>query len=139
MRVVEANGSTGKVGVLVVPFERQLSDALGLTLAVTNSARYFGYQAILVANTDTVRAWVGKPSGLRPLWEKPAQEVLGPYLSGADVLSKAGESALSGYVERWLNDLATHWRHAPGTAPAEQELEAAGVRIMADTNAGALT
>ena len=137
MRVVEANGSKGKIGVLVVPFPRNLSDALGLTLAVTKGARYFGYQAVLVANTDRVRAWVGTSKGLRLLWEKPALVVLGPYTSDPDSILNAGESALSGYVERWLSDLATHWRHAPGTAPAEKELAAEGIQIVADPSLAA--
>lgn len=136
MRVVEANANRGKVGVLIVPFPRHVSDALGLTLAVTNSAKYFRYQAILVANTDFIRAWVGSPSGsnpqLRPIWEKSTVSILGPYASTQSALEGAGESVLSGYVERWLSDLATHWRHQPGTVPAEQELAAAGVELVGE-------
>ncbi len=137
MRVVEANANQGKVGVLIVPFPRQLSDALGLTLAVTNSAKYFRYQAILVANTDSIRAWVGSPAEANPklrfLWEKPAELILGPYASAPGSVGSAGESVLSGYVERWLSDLATHWRHEPGTAPAERDLALAGVELVGDT------
>lgn len=120
--------------MLIVPFSRKESDAFSLTAAVTHSETYFGYQAILVANTDTVRAWRGRRGrGLDYLWEKPAQEVLGPYASDPTKLAEAGESALSGYVERWLSDLATHWRHEQGSVPAEKDLTAAGIVIAAPT------
>lgn len=135
MRVVEAESDGGKVGVVVVPFPRDVSDAWGMALHVTNSAMYFGYLAVLVVNTDFVRAWAGSPSGRNPqlrfLWEKSASEVLGPYAS--EDLATAGESALAGYVERWLSDLATHWRHGVGQVPAEKELVAAGIRLAGES------
>ncbi len=129
MRFIELQGAHGRRnGVAVVPLGGETSDAMGLTKSAQEAARAFHYSTLLLVNRDRILGWsFASPAGPLATVELDGRAVLSRYATNVADLDKAGESYLSGLVEDWLEDLRSHWRHAPGEVPGERQLEAFGL------------
>ncbi|MER2564136.1 MAG: hypothetical protein ABTQ32_25625 [Myxococcaceae bacterium] len=134
MRIIEARGPAGTVAFAVVPLPANVADSMGVTQAALFNASLFGYTALFVVNHDQIRGWAGtRATSQVPLVSLDTASVFRPYGGTEDVLREAGESVLSGLVERWLADLNDHWRHPAGKVPGEVELRSAGVPVAFTT------